>query len=274
MTATIFFDPQVRPLSDAGATMPAAYLQFFLSETTTPADVYSDASLSTSLGDLVTADSDGRFVAPIYMDASITYRAQLYDSDGVLIWDIDPYLPPRDVLPGTVVWFYGTLEQRDAAYPSSLWQVLDGNNGSPDGLGRTVIVAGGGFTVGDTGGNVSVTSGAAGAHDHTGDTGTTVLDSGDMPVHHHRIFAFNTTSVDGRVDGFALTGNDVSVAGERNAGGAYIDDNGMGTQIIEDAGTGTPDGHSHTISEEADHTHTVATLPPYVVLWALMRKYP
>lgn len=274
MTATIFFDPQVRPLTNAGATMPAAYLQFYLTLTTTPANVYANANLSTSLGSLVTADSDGRFDAPLYMDASITYRAQLYDADGVLIWDVDPYLPPRDFQPGTVVFFFGTEAERDTAYPPSLWQVLDGNNGSPDGLGRTIVVAGGGFTVGDTGGNTSVTSGAAGSHNHTGNTGSTILSATDMPVHTHRLFVFNTSSIDGRVDGFALGASDVSVAGERNAGGALVTNNAFGTQLIENSGTVTPTGHTHTISTQADHTHTVATLPPYVVLWALMRKYP
>lgn len=273
MTASLFFDPQARPLSNSGATLPEAYLKFYLTGTTTAANVYSDASLDTSLGATVTADSDGRF-DPFYLDASITYRVQQYDASDVLIWDVDPYMPPRDYLPGTVIWFYGTVEQRDDAYPSSLWAVLDGNNGTPDGLGRVPLIAGGDFTIGDTGGNVSATTSEAGAHDHTGDTGETVLTSDNMPVHTHDLFAFNTTSVDGRVDGFALAANDVSVAGERNAGGAYITDNGKGTQIIKDTGTADPDGHTHTISEEAAHTHTVATMPPYIVLWALMRKYP
>lgn len=65
--------------------------KFYLSGGSTPANVYSNATLATSLGSTVTANSSGWFV-PIFLDDSVTYRARLETSAGALIGnnDIDP----------------------------------------------------------------------------------------------------------------------------------------------------------------------------------------
>lgn len=63
---------------------------FYVSGTTTPAAVYADSDLTSSLGAVVTADSGGRFVA-MYLDPAVTYRGVLKSADGaVTIYDIDP----------------------------------------------------------------------------------------------------------------------------------------------------------------------------------------
>ena len=91
-----------RALDDAGRPLPGAVLTFWQSGTTTPAAVYADQELRTALSDAqgrVTADSQGRFPL-IYLDPDVLYRVRLTTAQGVLRWDVDPYLcdctdPPR-----------------------------------------------------------------------------------------------------------------------------------------------------------------------------------
>lgn len=72
----------------------AAY-KFFLTGTSTPANVYENGTLTTPfpITGTVTADNFGRF-PPIYLDPSITYKAQLYDKNNTLVWTVDPYTAP------------------------------------------------------------------------------------------------------------------------------------------------------------------------------------
>lgn len=267
MTATLFFDPQARPLSNAGAILPNATLTFYLTLTTTPANVYADADLQTSLGSVVTADADGRF-DPFYLDASITYRVQLHDDDGVLIYDVDPYMPPRDFVPGTVILFYGTADQRNAAYPLALWAVLDGNNGTPNGLERYIRIAGGGTAVGSTGGASSVTTNTEDedAHTHAGGaTGGHAITISEMPSHLHETRGgYGNGGYDGGGNQFfrARTSDPF----EEPAGG-IMDNTGGGQEHTHSGGT-TGAGSPHA------HAFTATTLSPYVALWAVMRKYP
>lgn len=69
--------------------------QFFLSGTSTPANVYQDGALTTAfpITGNVTADSFGRF-PPIYLDTSIIYRVQFFDSTNTQQWQVDPYTAP------------------------------------------------------------------------------------------------------------------------------------------------------------------------------------
>lgn len=267
MTAATFFDPQPRPLSASGAILPGAYYTFYLTQTTTPADVYSDADLQTSLGNVVTADTDGR-VDPFFLDASITYRVQLHDADDVLIYDIDPYQPPRDFAPGTVMFFYGTAEQRDAAYPTSLWQVLDGNNGAPSGIGRYIRIAGGDLDAGDTGGASSVTTNTEveDAHTHEGgETGGHAITIDEMPAHYHRTRGqYNAGGYDGGGNEFFRARSGI---GMQNSAGDFMENTGGGQPHTHSGGT-TGAGSEHL------HAVTVDTLSPYVALWAVMRKFP
>lgn len=78
------------PVIGAGATY-----QFFLSGTTTPANVYQDGALTTPfpITGFVVADNFGRF-PPIYLDTSVIYQVQFFDSTNTLQWTADPYTPP------------------------------------------------------------------------------------------------------------------------------------------------------------------------------------
>jgi len=80
--------PFVPAFNTLGVIAPAARMEFYVTETTTPANVYSDPALSTSIGSTVIADAFGRFVA-IYLDPAVTYRVRLETSLGALIQEAD-----------------------------------------------------------------------------------------------------------------------------------------------------------------------------------------
>lgn len=271
MTAHLFYAPIFRPLSIAGGILPNAYVQFYLSGTTTPTDVYADADLQTPLDNPVVADDDGHF-PPIYLDRSISYRAQIYDADDVLQpdGDIDPLGTSLDHPPGTVVMFFGDATARDAAYPPALWQICNGSSGSPDLRGRFPRSIDTGIAAGDTGGAASGNTGADGAHDHGGATSAEALSVAQMPEHHHGVLA-DTQSASTEVVGLGNAGA-YSVGGRTAVFAvAPVDDApGSGEQIIEDVGGG--DTHAHDITAASTHTHTFSTLPPWCALWFLMRK--
>ncbi len=267
MSAQLFFDPQTRPLTNAGVTMPLATLTFYLASSTTPANVYADADLQSSLGNVLTADSDGRFT-PFYLDGSITYRVILEDASAVEIYDVDPYYPPRDYQPGTVVMWFGAAIDLETYYPSALWQICDGTNSSPDMGGRAPMGVGGGFAVGDESGAATdnITTSAESSHTHAGGTtGSTVLDITQIPAHYHQTKGnYVSGGYDGGGNQFyrARTSDSVqNAAGDfmANAGGGLGHDHSGGT-------TGAGSAHSHTA--------TVDTRGPMTALYMLMRKYP
>ena len=91
------------PALGAGATY-----QFFLTGTTTPANVYQDGALTTPypITGYVSADSYGRF-PPIYLDTSVLYRVQFYDSTNTLRWTFDPYTAPLATVGTSALSAYG-----------------------------------------------------------------------------------------------------------------------------------------------------------------------
>jgi len=89
MTGQLLHDPVIRAVDDNGVPLSGAQLRFYVTGTTTPQAVYSDATLDTPLANPVVADSGGLFV-PIFLNPAETYRAQLLNSAGTLIADMDP----------------------------------------------------------------------------------------------------------------------------------------------------------------------------------------
>lgn len=87
--ALLFHIPGVTPLDTSGNTMSGCKLQFYLTGTVTPTDVYSDDELATPHANPVVADSAGYF-APIYMDPAVAYKAVLLTSADVTLktWDL------------------------------------------------------------------------------------------------------------------------------------------------------------------------------------------
>jgi hypothetical protein len=96
-TGALFYDARAKPLSTTGAIQPGAYYQFYTTGTTTLANVYADGALTTPLSQTpgtggTTAAGDGRLV-PIYLNPTVIYRYQLYSAGGILLEDVDPYIP-------------------------------------------------------------------------------------------------------------------------------------------------------------------------------------
>jgi len=90
--AAEIFNELPRATNANGVPIDGAQWFFYASGTTTPQAVYSNATLATSLGATVTADSGGQFV-PIYFDAALSYRGVLKTPSGSTLRDIDPINP-------------------------------------------------------------------------------------------------------------------------------------------------------------------------------------
>ena len=101
MVGQLLHDPVIRAVDDNGAPLSGAQLQFYVTGTTTPQAVYSDDTLDTPLANPVVADSGGLF-APIFLNPAETYRAQLLNSAGTLIADMDPINGAQTIANGAV----------------------------------------------------------------------------------------------------------------------------------------------------------------------------
>ncbi len=87
----LFNAPFNPPVGVTGLILDGCKWYFYLTGTTTAAPVYSDKTLGTSLGSVITADASGRFVN-IFLDPTVQYRAKLKTSAGVDVpgCDFDP----------------------------------------------------------------------------------------------------------------------------------------------------------------------------------------
>ncbi|APX66275.1 hypothetical protein AV944_11045 [Sphingomonas sp. LK11] len=89
---SLFYLP-FRPALDAnGIVAPGARLFFFLTQTSIPQKIYADAALSIELENPVGANAAGVWPS-IYIDPALTYRVVLKDQDGVILNEVDPYVP-------------------------------------------------------------------------------------------------------------------------------------------------------------------------------------
>jgi hypothetical protein len=80
----IFISPFSRATTKAGLNAPGAKLYFYLTGTTTPANVYADDSRTVALSNPVVADAFAAFPS-IFLDPDIAYRVRLTNSAGVLL---------------------------------------------------------------------------------------------------------------------------------------------------------------------------------------------
>lgn len=277
MTGFVFYDLRARPLSLTGAIMPGCYYRFYVTQTTTNTPVYADGALTTSLANPLFSDGDGRFPV-IYQDPSVVYRVQLYDAANVLQYDVDPVHALAAIQPGTVIEFFGTALQRDAAYPPALFGVCDGTNGTPDNRDRFVVGVSATKAIGSTGGSVVTETEPAGAM-AAGVTGETVLTAAMGPLHNHRAYVRTSATQRGNTRGFGFAstaGFEGQIIDDAPYGYLDVAPSSGGNKLIEDSGSATPDGHDHTTPAVPDHVHDIAGggLPPYLALWKIMRKYP
>ena len=149
---------------------------------------------------------------------------------------------------GTIVMWYGSIGGIPAGF-----QICDGTNGTPDMRDRFAVGAGSTFSVGATGGQFSVTSGPGGGHLPV--VLGTSLTVDELPPHTHQVgYRGSNASTQGADIDFVTDPSDGRLDGYVNSGSA---------------GSGNP--HSHNTTAVPDHTHTVATAPPYVALYYIMR---
>lgn len=138
----------------------------------------------------------------------------------------------------------------DVSVLPSTWAVCDGTNGTPDLRARFVIGSNDStFPPDSTGGSSTISSSAAGAHNHGGTTGAHALSISEMPAHTH---SYN-----------------VAVVTTFGSGGGATRTTDLAGSTTGSAGSGA--AHSHTITAAADHQHTVTILPPYYSLVYIMR---
>jgi hypothetical protein len=149
---TLFYDPQAKPLSTFGVPMPGAYYLFFLTTTLTAANVYADGALTTPLSQTpgqaqpsTTADANGRF-NPIYLNPATTYRVQLFNSSGVKLEDVDPYVPSASLNAFASTVGSGTMSLTDGVNSTT----VNYQYSAPPGGNVTLQVSGGVITSGST----------------------------------------------------------------------------------------------------------------------------
>lgn len=82
-------DPNIQFFDNSGLPLSGGVLSFFLSSTTTPAAVYTNASLSIAAGTAITLDSAGR-AGDIFLDSAVTYKVILANAAGTPLWTRDP----------------------------------------------------------------------------------------------------------------------------------------------------------------------------------------
>lgn len=68
---------------DSGQLLAGGSLRFFVVGTTTPADVYGDADLSTNNGDTIDLDASGRLEHECWADTTDAFYVELYNSANV-----------------------------------------------------------------------------------------------------------------------------------------------------------------------------------------------
>jgi collagen type VII alpha len=100
--------PFREPQSCLGPAFAGSTYQFFLTGTSTPANIYQDGALTTPfpITGYVTADNYGRF-PPIYLDPSVIYRVQFFNSANVQLWQLDPYTSQLSTVGTSALSAYG-----------------------------------------------------------------------------------------------------------------------------------------------------------------------
>ena len=92
--ANRFVDPRAQFIDASGNPYAGGFLYFYETLSTTPADTYSESTLTTENTNPVELDSAGRLPNDVFLDPNITYKVVLKDADGVTIWTADPVDDP------------------------------------------------------------------------------------------------------------------------------------------------------------------------------------
>jgi hypothetical protein len=167
---------------------------------------------------------------------------------------------------GTVLMFNGLIGNIPAGF-----QICDGTNGTLDLRDMFVIGAGSTYAVGASGGLASTTSGPGGTHTPT--IQGTVLTEAQLPSHTHFIATDLEYSGGGNQDLSASNRAYRSTNGGPGGDTQYILRGTVAAAatigLTSAAGSGST--HTHVADAVPDHTHSVATLPPYRALFFIQR---
>lgn len=125
--ANRFTDPRSQFLDSAGAVYSGGFLYFYETGSTTPADTYSDAVLTTPNENPVELDSAGRLPNDVFLDPNVTYKVVLKDADGNTIWTADPVDDPAANVTAALQVYAGNPNGN-----------LAGSAGTPGGSGSSV----------------------------------------------------------------------------------------------------------------------------------------
>lgn len=261
-------------------------------------DFYGNLTGNATTADHATnaANLDGGQIGSLpYQSLGSTTEMLPPGTPGQVLQTAGPGNPPfwgTSFIRGMIMQWYGA----SSGVPSG-WAICDGTNGTPDLRNKFVVGAGSTYTMGASGGsttatnpstiNLTGTTAAAGAHNHTGSTGSTALSPAQLPAHQH-----NFTDVYAIVGDYGLGGSTAS-AYDRN--GNYIypsfyagnasdgdrDNGNYGFPSVTDS-TGSNQGHNHSISTDGSHSHSITVtaasgvisvnaVPPYVALFYIMK---
>lgn len=158
---------------------------------------------------------------------------------------------------GVIVMWFGALISVPAG-----WVVCDGTNGTPDLRDRFIVGAGTTYALGATGGAATATTDDG---DLALTIGGTALTVNQLPAHSH-LLAANVSASDAPSASNFLA--------RETAAGGDTEYNLRGTSssptVLKSGDAGAGATHDHTAGD-MDHTHEVATLPPYFGLYFIMK---
>jgi len=125
--AKLFHLPRAVVINDAGRPYAGALANFYLTGTTTRADTYADAALTTAHLNPVPADSARLFPA-IYLDPQVEYKLVLTQSNGTQIYTVDPVSEETFTQDDLGLLLYPrTQAESDASVTPTYYQYPPGN---------------------------------------------------------------------------------------------------------------------------------------------------
>lgn len=151
------------------------------------------------------------------------------------------------------------------------WALCDGTNGTPDLRNRFIVGAGPGYALNSTGGATATTvsTQAAGSHNHGGSTQSHALSVDQLPSHNHVFPGDDQIEWANGIGGW--TSRRVATFGyDAVSRGSW----GGGVWLTSD--TGGNNGHAHSINSDGNHTHAIppiTTVPPYYALAYIMKVF-
>ena len=146
------------------------------------------------------------------------------------------------------------------------WQLCDGTNGTPNLIDRFIVGAGRSYSTGQTGGSNSTFTDSAGSHNHGGASASHQLTIDELPAHSHSLNDPGHSHSSVVIGSFAP-----GRYGPDSIPAPVAGTTGKETTGITINNTGGNSGHTHNISTEGSHNHSVTVTPYYYSLAYIMK---